>query len=173
VMVAVTSKQKNQVLPDQDTSSVPSETCHGTGLARPFSEVTMNYKGIKVQGIKRDEHRFVMESFIGRKLSNQEVVHHKDGDILNNKIENLEIMELSEHSRMHMLGKKLSPETRDKLREIGRRTRARAKLSIEQVTEIRKMLDRGVSGCSLAKLYNVDIRTISGIKKYEIWEWIV
>ena len=47
------------------------------------------------------EHRIVMESCIGRYLTEDEIVHHKDEDTLNNKIENLELMTISEHSCHH------------------------------------------------------------------------
>jgi len=39
------------------------------------------------------------------------VVHHKDGDYKNNSIENLQIMELKEHSSLHHKGKHTSPNT--------------------------------------------------------------
>lgn len=46
-------------------------------------------------------HIAVMELSIKRRLNTEECVHHKDGNKLNNKIENLEIMLHAEHSRQH------------------------------------------------------------------------
>lgn len=48
------------------------------------------------------EHRFVMESMLGRSLRPNEIVHHKDGDTLNNDPSNLEIMNPLEHRREHV-----------------------------------------------------------------------
>ena len=45
-----------------------------------------------------------MEQYLGRKLTRDEVVHHKDGNKANNDIENLELTSLSEHTRQHQLG---------------------------------------------------------------------
>lgn len=47
-------------------------------------------------------HRYLMEQHLGRKLTRSEVVHHRNGDKTDNRIENLEVMLLSEHSRLHM-----------------------------------------------------------------------
>jgi HNH endonuclease len=52
------------------------------------------------------EHRFVIETVLGRKLLPNEVVHHRDNNGKNNEIGNLQIMSPSEHSRHHgSLGK--------------------------------------------------------------------
>jgi len=48
------------------------------------------------------EHRLVMEEHLGRVLSKDEVVHHKDGDRCNNDLRNLEVMTSAEHKRMHL-----------------------------------------------------------------------
>lgn len=37
------------------------------------------------------EHRLVMEKKLGRKLKPEEVVHHKDEDVTNNRLSNLEL----------------------------------------------------------------------------------
>lgn len=47
------------------------------------------------------EHRLVMEKKLGRYLEPHEVVHHKDGDKLNNDPENLELTTLAEHTGEH------------------------------------------------------------------------
>lgn len=47
------------------------------------------------------EHRLVMEEHIGRYLTNDEIVHHEDEDTLNNKIDNLILMSVSEHNKHH------------------------------------------------------------------------
>lgn len=63
----------------------------------------MKYKAIKVNGKKIDEHRYIMEQHLGRKLTKNEVVHHINGNKQDNRLENLELMSRSEHSRKHAI----------------------------------------------------------------------
>ena len=46
------------------------------------------------------EHRVVAQQMIGRPLEKDEVVHHKDGNRLNNSPDNLVVMKRKEHDKM-------------------------------------------------------------------------
>ena len=49
------------------------------------------------------EHRQVMEKYMGRKLKQNESVHHVDKNKLNNNIDNLQLMTKSSHTYLHYL----------------------------------------------------------------------
>ena len=59
------------------------------------------YKRTTYKGISIDEHRKVMEQFLGRKLESWEIVHHINGNKRDNRIENLQIMTQNEHNKLH------------------------------------------------------------------------
>lgn len=48
------------------------------------------------------EHRLVMEEHIGRFLQEDEVVHHKNHNRSDNRLENLQLMTFKEHMSFHM-----------------------------------------------------------------------
>lgn len=75
-------------------------------------------------GERIQEHRLIMEQILGRPLRPDEVVHHKNGIITDNRPENLEVMTSREHTILHNTGRVHSLETRQK---ISQKTKERFK----------------------------------------------
>ena len=47
------------------------------------------------------EHRLILEKFLGRYITMDEVVHHKDGNRSNNNLLNLQLVTKAEHNTIH------------------------------------------------------------------------
>lgn len=62
---------------------------------------SQGYKVIGKNHSKKSEHRLVIEKHLGRKLTSDEIVHHLDGNKLNNDISNLVLTTRSKHIEEH------------------------------------------------------------------------
>lgn len=79
------------------------------------------------------EHRFVMSEHLGRLLEPHEVVHHKNEDKTDNRIENLELLTKREHDRLPKPAPKpfACPHCSGLIQTFGTHSRVRTVLAIE------------------------------------------
>ena len=73
----------------------------GYGISRGYvSILNRDHPMAKKSGYVA-EHRMVMSDFLGRKLEKWELVHHINGNTQDNRIENLELISVGEHTKKH------------------------------------------------------------------------
>lgn len=130
------------------------------------------YKALKVNGKRIDEHRYLMQQALGRPLQSNEIVHHKDGNKSNNDLSNLEVLQRSEHSKMHAKERFENAEAVEQLRVKAKKNAAlvykKNVLNRDQVAEIRA-LKGTMTQMEIAKKFNVARCTINRILNNKAW----
>jgi len=103
-----------------------------------------------------------MENKLGRTLTFNEIVHHKNGDKKCNEDNNLEVMSRSEHGKLHM--KKRTPSRRsiDALSKYWKDKPRfnQAKFTYTEVQKIKLLRESGQTYRQIATRFNADHTTI-------------
>jgi HNH endonuclease len=86
-----------------DSSGNPRRFLHGHGRrGRGVGWFEQGHWFVQHNGERRALHRVIVEQREQRRLASDEIVHHVDGDPLNNNPENLIILSRGEHMRIHV-----------------------------------------------------------------------
>lgn len=79
------------------------------GTSNPAGYINQGHRYVRVNGVTRALHRVIAEQSLGRPLQPDEIVHHVDGDPLNNEPSNLAIVSRQEHFLLHMIKETAKP----------------------------------------------------------------
>lgn len=116
------------------------------------------YRLVQVGKGQRLEHRVVMEQVLGRSLARSETVHHKNRNRLDNRPENLEVLDNAVHTALHARERE----------EQG--VSLNSRISAADVIDIRKRRAQGEKLQSIASAYGVASCTISDIALGKTWK---
>ena len=128
------------------------------GVLSPFVGDAEGHLVVRLNGHKRAKpyiHRLVMLAFIGEPETQRTVVRHLNGDPSDNRLENLAYGTQSDNNI-----------------DIYRQGKVFKKLSAEDVMEIRKKADSGVSSRQIALEYGVSKTQINRIRKKTRFAWL-
>jgi hypothetical protein len=132
-----------------DTPRLLSQSTHKKG----YKWVTLNETSGKPRVCR--VHTLVLLSFVGKRPEGYEG-RHLDDDKENNNLSNLKWGTPTENKHDSALNQ------RDK----------RQKLTVENVHEIRSLLDSGLKPKVIAERFGVDVSSIGHIKRRASWNWV-
>ena len=137
-----------------------------TGTARKPEITRAGYARVHLRaqsrGRKAAVHQLVAEAFIGPKPTKQHQINHKNGDKLDNRVQNLEWVTAQENTQH-----------RSRVLRLGcGETHYRAKLTADDVRAIRSAYAAGSTQTDLAAKYGVRANNISFIVRYLTWRTV-
>lgn len=146
-----------------------------TKNARPdgTKRVHNGYIEIKHNGSWLRQHRYVASQMIGRPIKDGEVVHHINGNKMDNRPDNLKVMPSGAHTAMHHTGTSRGQTTRERIAERARNRHTQQKLTAADVLTIRSEYATGLSSyAKLAAEFGVTRRAIATVVKRISWRHV-
>jgi hypothetical protein len=146
-------------------AGVPSRP---VGKVKPYGPDHHNWKGgrsvaasgyvyVSVRGRRILEHRYVMEQQLGRRLATGEHVHHINHIRDDNRPENLVVVDVGDHGRLH-------------LGRCAGALNGRAILTNEAVQEMRRRRKQGAFVRVLMAEFGVSRSTVKRIIANQFWK---
>lgn len=125
------------------------------------------YRRIRISKTKtKDEHRIVMEQKLGRELTSNEIVHHKNESKKDNDPDNLEVMTRAEHSKLHFPnGYTINEITKKRFSEMykGKPNFHAAKYTKDQIRQWYNLKQNGIGVREISRITGVSHTTIISI----------
>lgn len=78
------------------------------------------YPSVAIYKNKMHIHRLIMSFILGRHLETNEYVHHKNGNRLDCRLDNLQLIDVFTHQSMHNKGKEISEWHKERIRQWNR-----------------------------------------------------
>lgn len=152
-----------------------SNTERNVALSKPVGSTRVHKQSGYIEekstsGEWRRQHILVMERHIGRRITKEENVHHKNGVKTDNRIENLELMTYAEHTAEHNRGKVFSKERKENIRNGIAKAKG-IKTNKEVCDAIRKEYERGnVTQLEIAEKYGISRTAVHRAINRKSWQ---
>ncbi len=120
---------------------------------------------IKYEKGRQRYHRYLMEKNIGRKLLSKEIVHHIDGDTMNNDLDNLKMMTQAEHFRLHQTGNHNKRRSNGPHSEEWKEKIRQGNLGVKRSNQTKENMRKGRAGIKLSEEHKKNI-SVAGKKRF-------
>ncbi len=123
------------------------------------------YPAVTARNVTLHVHRLLglyslLKKIVSGRTSKSLVIHHKDNNVLNCQIYNLEVKLYGEHISKHLKGKGFTTEHRAGIGEANRRRKGMKMKKKYEMSDLKNLLDSGLSINKISQIYGCDWSTV-------------